>query len=388
MKQAKSSESKCSTSPKTLRWLKKRLKKPILTSFWVSLLISGGLTTTWTTAPYPAGVTTSTDCQSWSGASNNIFVYKILLHNNQVTPLSIMTASQPEPGQKMFMDDLVPGANVPKRYALYSIGNTCYQFKDRFARNSVVLVTLLLTKSATSGCQVSGIISNTDIESCTGSTTNILSLLSFSGEGSSTSSFSSITYNPSSKITYHSPFLMKFDNFRTTDLNQDVVDMILVEPFVEADVEKSPMIYNKDLMDLFNKGFSTGQNPSAKVITLQNYLPRLVKDNLPGYFLGRATPADPTTDESILQRVDYWGKEGNPITLHILCYIEKPSLIVHGSTHKLTSSFLPFTTEAGQSTSLLPMTMEMVLIRQNNDLQIKVENALLEVLFSCRMYKG
>ena len=250
------------------------------------LLISGSSPQTWDTTPLPAGETTTTDCQSWNPANNEAMFYKILVLNNNPNRLSIRTVDLGSVTVDKFVDETSTGAADPKKYASYPLSSNCYMFKNPDTRNKVILLALMITKSATAGCQVERILTNTDLEACSGSHEDILGMVDFLGEGAMVSSFSSIKYKADKKVSHSTPFLMKFKGLVPTAINEAIMDMVTLEPFVEANVEKTVMIYNKDLIDLFSQGQELADNSYSTPINLANYLPRLVKGHLPGYFLG------------------------------------------------------------------------------------------------------
>ena len=153
-------------------------------------------------------------------------------------------------------------------------------------------------------------------------------------------------------------------------IDSRVVEMLLLEPFIRADVSKSVMKFERKMNDEIT--LSSNLNPSTTPINTLNHVRRMIKDSLPGYFLGRTLKTDPLQNEGTLQYVEVWGALQKVRSSHVLMYFSNPERLVDNQVHKLIVITKGFKTNPTESDTLLALSMEVQIKRVNNNLEFEV----------------
>ena len=266
-----------------------------------------------------------------------------------------------------------------KRYGYYEYqsGGPCYYHKQTTGKNSNPLFVLVIRNNGGTSekCKVVGIITNTDLEACGGtSTDDLFSVLqpktSASG-AATTASFQRILRDSNYLfLGYHTQTLYLF-SFSVSDIDDRVLEALLLSPVTEATTTNSISLLNYNILNNVNDNL--GHNTIGTEINGENVVKnRISIDNLPGYFLGVYTGgADDTTKYT--QKI-ISASTSQTTGIHVELYIAKPEMIAIGETHSIEITSKPFSLSASRTIfSLRNLVYRVEVTRISNQLQFRVK---------------
>ena len=316
--------------------------------------------------------TTSVSCPN---SADRTF-YK-LIFNNGVSPQLMIKAGPvivpPLPVEAVGYVDI--GGGVTK-YALYYPGAYCYTFANPTTDNKIVVLILVLVKVDTDSCKVEQFFTNAGLvysAACDGGT-DIMTTFTYTGGASTHEEFKTIKYDDTRRFQYSKPLMMRAYGMALNQIDLRVFEMMLLEPFTEADVRKTVMKYYRGMNDVISSSYALGLNPGSKAINPHNHITRMIKDNLPGYFLGRAQSTDPAQDEGALQYAEFWGNEKKARTVHILTYFSNPDQFVHNEVHNMVVASSGYRISSSEVNNVLAMALVVEIKRVTNNLEFVVKS--------------
>ena len=317
--------------------------------------------------------TTSLTCPN----AADLTFYKILYDNSVNPTLLIKTTNVVTPplptGAQGFVT-ISTGPPVITKYALYDHGSNCYTFANPTTDNRVVVLIFVLIKTGTNSCKVEKFLTNAGLmPSACNAGNDIMAAFQFTGGGASHLDFKSIKYSVPRKFKYSKPLLMRAFGMTLNQIDSRVVEMMLLEPFVEAHVGDTVMLYNRAINNDITENYN--DNSPAQPIKTRNYIDRVIKDTLPGYFLGRAQSTDPVQTEGALQFIHDWGDLQQSRSVHILTYFSNPDQFVHNEVHKMVVASQGFKHNPSQANTLFGLALEVVFKRVTNDIEFEIKSA-------------
>ena len=237
----------------------------------------------------------------------------------------------------------------------------------------------MITRAGGNSCKVERFLTNKGLIpfDCTTTTeVNLFSTLTFTAGTDTTDhlGFTSITYDENRKFDKTVPLMMRAFGMSLTQIDDRVIEMLLIEPFVEADVKNSIIKFYRNMNDAITASYTHNRDP--KPIDPLKHVTRMIKDNLPGYFLGSAQEADPKEDEGTFQYVEDWGSSQKAKSIHILMYFSNPEQFVDNQLHQLTVLSDGFRVNSIESNTLLFIYMTILIKRKTDNLEIQVWNEM------------
>ena len=166
------------------------------------------------------------------------------------------------------------------------------------------MLSLILAKAgSTDNCQVVGLIMNRGLKKCEEGETDLWEAVKFSLGSSDHTSFSQIDTSvtkPWISPLYEYAVVSVRGIGGVEKISSKIVEMLLFGPLISAFQPEWPTLVNSKNKVKFND--LVQYNDFAKTVNFEHFIPRLMRDNLPGYFLGKFQDSDPQ-DEGIIQLI-------------------------------------------------------------------------------------
>ena len=267
--------------------------------------------------------------------------------------------------------------STDKAYARYGLGDTCYTHSNLETTNNNILLSLILGRAGDNGeCKIIGILTNRGLEKCSSAdpstTIDIWEVINFSGGKSDHSSFSSIDasgFGIRVAKAYKPSLTVINDLGPVENLSEELVEMVVVEPLIDEERKEWPSLFNYKKKNYFNQ--LTKFNSFAEKINFEHFIPRLVRDDLPGFFLGKYEGSDPS-DRGDLQL----NAQRNPSSsqgLIIEFYLSRPESIESGEEYRVNLIFKGFAAKKEQiDFTFFELDYEVRITREGTRLKFKV----------------
>ena len=221
-------------------------------------------------------------------------------------------------------------------YARFNLGTYCYMHKDHETKNVYPLVTLIMTKSGSGkNCKVIGLITNTGLEPCGTEETDDLWKVLTPNKGSNDHTDFSELVRDDQKVywRFHTTLItIKDPGSLDQTFSDQLLQMILTHGLEAAGNGDWVGLFNYDKAGKINNNL--GRNPFAHRITPSKLIPRIIRDDLPGYYLGiYSGPGDEV--EKFIQKSVGRSTDSHNRAYHFEFYVPKPSEILAGETYSL-----------------------------------------------------
>ena len=248
-------------------------------------------------------------------------------------------AASPSPPVTEFITD--PDNPAQKLYGLYQPGSTCYMHDHRTTRNVFPFIAFVLKQAnvGSNNCEIEGVITNTGIIPCSGTTKPVDEILQpkdENGASATLSDFKSFAVDPDYIDSSQDKMLTNMlDSFSVNDIHEAYVEMLLLEPLYS--IPKAPTGASQISAGLF-VGLNTHapqNNPFILPRDMEKALVRTVWDDLPGYhLLPYQGPSDDPANyfhgsHFLVHRADA------SASINILMYMSDPQLLTEGKEHVL-----------------------------------------------------
>ena len=306
-----------------------------------------------------------------------MFLYTLrLVKASASVPISFQLADYvggSPPALTKFVDD--PDNAGQKLYGSYEIGNTCVMHDSQTGKNANLFVMLVIGKrSGDNNCQVERIVMNTGLVPCSGTTKPFWEILTLNQGNSQPDSFRGVGQDGNYISNHHVPLRFQITGFSTADLTDDIVEMGLLQPFYSLNSETSINVFWQTQMSRHNDQTSKNAGGFAKVIKPSKMIPRLIQDDLPGWYLG--VYSGPTDDcEKYVQRVLIHEKK-NPVSLHTLMYMSNPHDFTTEKTHIIEIESKPYKTKTTDSAVYVDYLYQIHISRTATHLTFSVHRAV------------
>ena len=264
-------------------------------------------------------------------------IYTVRLKNKAANPLSLNLVDYQAAGATAPTECIKDVENpAQNKYALYEPGSKCYMFPNPTENHVFPFVALVLESSGTSTfCKVKYIITEIDIVPCTGITEDIWNTFDLTGSNSDMTSFSHIrllgTFN---SLKLH-PNNVQVKYLPLPNIPEHVIEMLLVQ--AQFDMTKTTgqeYLTRIESAQTEEINQNLAANPSEKEIRLSKMIPRMIRNDLPGYFLG--VSSGPSDDpEKYVQWVDTM-TERRPYSLQIVMYLANPGSLTLNKQHTIS----------------------------------------------------
>ena len=231
-----------------------------------------------------------------------------------------------------------------KRYGEFNLGSTCYMHANQNAENTYPFFVFIIARRTnvpnTQNCKLVKIITSKGLETCSGASRDLLTKAAklgwHNGNLASIDGFSRIKIDGENEIDYFAGKVYSIANFGVNDINEDILEMMLLGGLDNPNIDDHIMQVDYTVLNNINE--DVARNSFATEIDPTNMVPRLVKDDLPGYFLEPYTSGGSDETEKYAQ-MWFSGNSQSAFSLHSEFYIEKPNLILGGEVHSVVVSY-------------------------------------------------
>ena len=229
-----------------------------------------------------------------------------------------------------------------KRYGMFEPGGSCFMHKDRTTTNSHPLFILVMKKGDyhSNNCQVVRVITNLGLEACSGTTKDLFEVVGLqktNGQKGDYLAFRRLKPDLSYFFEPYRAVVASISNFALTDIDERVVEMLVLQPFVHVNLEPPEPTFSYGQFNRINSNL--GKNPFSSKINPGKWIFRMVQDDLPGYHL-KANNVEAGQNENFLQTVSSSPKDIFH-SYHLVVYIQKPGLMSVGDTAEIEFSMSP-----------------------------------------------
>ena len=266
----------------------------------------------------------------------HIYVARVVPSTGRILTMNLDRPSVEKGGENRFIETEEPGVY---KYATFKPGSVCYSHKDPQGGDINPFFAFLLEKADPPGnqCKVSYILTNKDVQICTDETNGksqyLSAILQFK-EGSKTyTQFRRISTADDNLYERFMPRVYKINDLKAEDVDNDLVEMLLAEPFSNPDSNSDFVKINLHHVNTINS--LAENNDFVQKIKIGDFAKRIVFDDLPGYLIHPDDPGTPidSSENSISQFLT--AKTAESETIHIQLYIEKTKNLVFGGYHEL-----------------------------------------------------
>ena len=266
--------------------------------------------------------------------TNKKFIYTTRLKNTASKPLSLKLVDFGASPISEHIQDVDNGGN-PKKYALFQPGPKCYMFQNPSSNHAVVFIALIMSSTGSStNCKVDYIVSERGLVDCSGTTEDLWTAIQLNSGGSDLASFKEVKLASGFFSGHYQTTSFDVTSFDpATQMSDSFVEMMVLQPYYKAQISgdqfQSIMSVHYSQFDAINKNLE--ENPSESLIRPSKFIPRLIKEDLPGYFLGVYTgPSD--DPEAYVQRIHSGGGR-RTYTMQVQMYLSKPGSLTINKQH-------------------------------------------------------
>ena len=228
-----------------------------------------------------------------------------------------------------------------KRYGEFNLGSTCYMHANYNAENIHPFFAVVMQRrtnvAGTKHCKIVKLITSKGFEACSGATRDLWSELvkpEWRPGTATIDGFNRLKMETENQISSFLGKVYTLENFALSDIDDQIMEMMVLgglenpniyDPILQVDYT----IFTSINANLDKNSFATEINPA-------NMVPRLVRDNIPGYYLEPYTSGGSDETEKYAQIRFRDGDATGSVSVHTEFYIEKPNLILTGETHSVT----------------------------------------------------
>ena len=255
--------------------------------------------------------------------------YKVVLDNSAANPISFNLQSITPVNTYI----KVPPTAPTGLFGEYIPGSNCFMPADRTGANQRLIIIVRVGYAGPSKfCKLLKIFTTSNLVACSGTTTPWTTVLQFSDGSDGINDFKTIVPDNSLRDDDVIPFYIAIEGLADGVFEEQFFDAMVMEP-IDSSSSIVTLGYNPNYIKKVNDDF--GLNSFSKKIQPVNYIPRLIREALPGYFLGLYPDGSGDHDDQVLQFVEQWAVDKHPSSILINAYIKNSDQMVSGQVHKL-----------------------------------------------------
>ena len=278
---------------------------------------------------------------------------------------SLVNYEVPGPTASEYITD--PGTGQAQ-YKLYETSFLCYMLQDHTGVNSNPLFIFVIQKDgSTDKCRVSHIVTSAKITLCAGTPHAVDSLVKYDAGASTRDSFDKIRLPTNHLYRLFKPMNYVFSSYGVADIDERAVEMALTRSLYKTPEEHLTAGWSYKSMEIFN--LHLGHNSFAKEIKPSTFIPRLIQDDLPGYYLGVYSAGLQNYDayyQEVENTVDFYAR-----SMHIQLFMSTPDSLTVGKEHTVQIKSKPYQTLVGQPGFLIEYQYQIKISRTANSMIFK-----------------
>ena len=316
---------------------------------------------------------TQLDCHN----PEELHLYSFRVHEANGIPVSL-SISHPiiDPKHKYITD-----RNKHKIYGMYEVGDKCYIHKERTGKNSRALMILVIEKDKMGGnnkCKVTKIISNLVVEPCPPPPNyqKFYEILQFDGS-STPESFLQIKIDDNFLDSKFAQSYQVITGLAAEDIDERIVEMVLLGQMKSTELLQPIAAFEYEPMELANNYRSLNTNEMVTEILPKDIIPRMVVDDLPGYFLGVKSEGPSDISRSARKVIRLYHEHFSGV--HVELYIAKPSLLLKNVDYSIELRSIPYKVTGLGVLELGKLFYTIKLIRKDEAITFRVERGILQV---------
>ena len=281
------------------------------------------------------------DCSS----PNIIYIHAMRYIHTTPDPISFNLIDYSQGGAPTPPEFIVNPENGQAQFAMYELGSTCYMLQDHTGANSKPLIVLVIGSAGVgNACKVARIITKKAITPCSGSYQTLGDLFTFEGEAGNDQSFKTLNAKPSPKYFYSETRLYEILNFGLNDIDERIVEISTSHSIFRIKDESRTYQWSYTVPNRIKVYIS--KNPFAALIKPSSFIPRLFRDDLPGYYLGVYFPSSQNHDAYYQEVEESRSKEYITRSMHLQMYMSTPDSFTIGKEHTIEITSKPYQIKA------------------------------------------
>ena len=201
------------------------------------------------------------------------------------------------------------------------------------AANTYPIFFLFIEKDGTDSnskmCRINYIITNTEIQPCSGTTREFLVDIFDRKDVTSTGAFSNYLFDQTQGYSHQK---YSSDTLELDDIDDKFLEMILLSPMKVNQMPLDALFLSHKEINFFNDHADKNGTPALPKVSPQYVYSRLVVNDLPGYFLGDLDGQNDLGEKNY-QKTLKWvsGNKG----INVLLYIARPSGLSENLVYKI-----------------------------------------------------
>ena len=235
----------------------------------------------------------------------------------------------------------------------------------------IFLVVMTHAAGTTANCQVTKIITNKGLEACSGPSRDLWTLIKPEFGDGNIGNFGRFKIESENDYTNFAGRVYTLKDSGVSGLDERLVEMMLLGALEDPDSVNN-RVFNVDykIIREINKNYALNSAFATK-IDPSKLVPRIVKDDLPGYFLGVYTPGGSDETEKSAQMY-FLGVQRDLKSLHTEFYLEKPSAILAAETHSVVITYKNWAQKASHELKLKEFQYKISISRISGNLKFVV----------------
>ena len=315
--------------------------------------------------------------------------FKIRVLETSNIPFSLRIASSSLTEEKKYIKD----TSGNKRYGMYQLGEMCHYHtqRDSINTNPVFILIIQGNGAQTNSCKVSGVISNLGVQPCADDTTkDIFTLLQLQTEGGASLdplNFKSLKLPKLNRYKPESLVRLDIDKFELSDLDERILEAMLIIPIFDSVNHKLVTMLNLEQIADINNNLAF--NPFTSKIHSEGVMNRIVRDDLPGYYLDLYNGIGDDSSKFVQKSFKYSGQISSSFQAEF--YIAKAAEIVSGEVHAVEVTSKPFREKNHNKKILFReflYKIEIRRVKKNLEFQVTRDNVAIPSLKASLVYTG
>ena len=259
----------------------------------------------------------------------------------------------------------IPSSAPIGLFGEYTPGSTCFIAGDlNGANRKLILMFQTAPSDFGNACKIHRIFTTTNLVPCPAETNPIADIFEFTEGLGTMNNFLKFKDKKVKKPSKTISYFVTIQSQTQVVMTEKIMEMLLMHPVIEFERSYDIATISYEMIKKIKSHLAF--NSFAKEIIPRNLIGRLVRNGLPGYFLGRFPEGGGANDQEVLQYLDEWESSETTRSIAMNAYLASPEKLVLGETHKLLMDSQGYLVSSTPFVEFMRLQFEFRLVRTGN----------------------